>query len=106
MHLRGKAMRIEALMPGAAGKQPVINVPKYDFMWQTTYFLKDPLALPVGARLDCAAWFDNSTNNKFNPDPKTTVTWGDQSREEMHIGFVEVAFDAKVSADKVLAQAK
>ena len=102
MHLRGKAMRIEAALPGGA-PAPVIDVPRYDFMWQTTYFLRDPIALPVGARLDCAAWFDNSPNNKYNPDAKRAVPWGDMSWDEMHIGFVEVSFDASVNADKVLA---
>jgi hypothetical protein len=102
MHLRGKAMRIEAAMPGGS-PAPVIDVPRYDFMWQTTYFLREPLALPAGSRLDCAAWFDNSANNKFNPDANRAVPWGDQSWDEMHIGFVEVSFDAAVNADKVLA---
>ncbi len=104
MHLRGKAMRIEAAVAGGGSvTKPVIDVPRYDFMWQTTYFLRDPISLPAGSRLDCAAWFDNSPNNKYNPDPKLPISWGDQSRDEMHIGFVEVAFDARVDADKVLA---
>ena len=81
----------------------MIDVPKYDLMWQTTYFLRQPIALPVGARLDCAAWFDNSPNNKYNPDAKRAVPWGDMSWDEMHIGFVEVSFDAALNADKVLA---
>ncbi len=105
MHLRGKAMRIEAAVPGASAA-PVIDVPRYDFHWQTTYFLREPLHLPHGARLDCAAWFDNSPNNKYNPDPTRAVPWGDQSRDERHIGFVEVAFDASVNADKVIAPEK
>ncbi|MBM3793852.1 MAG: thiol-disulfide isomerase [Acidobacteria bacterium] len=101
MHLRGKAMKIEAVDP-AGRKAGVIDVPRYDFNWQTTYFLRDPLPLAPGARLDCAAWFDNSPNNKHNPDPRTAVKWGDQSRDEMHIGFVEIAFDARVDADRLL----
>lgn len=100
MHLRGKAMTLKAVLPGGK-EEPLIDVPRYDFNWQTTYFLRDPLALPVGSRIDCAAWFDNSPNNKFNPDPKRAVPWGDQSWDEMHIGFTEVAFDAKADADKV-----
>jgi len=102
MHLRGKAMRIEAVVPGGA-RTPVIDVPRYDFHWQTTYFLREPIRLPQGARLDCTAWFDNSANNKYNPDAKRAVPWGDQSWDEMHIGFVEVSFDARMNADKVLA---
>ena len=105
MHLRGKAMKIAATIPGGAALTPVIDVPRYDFHWQTTYFLREPIRLPQGARLDCTAWFDNSPNNKFNPDPSRAVPWGDQSWDEMHIGFVEVAFDARVNADRVVATA-
>ena len=107
MHLRGKAMRIQAAVAGGAAETaPVIDVPRYDFHWQTTYFLREPLDLPRGSRLDCAAWFDNSPNNKYNPDAKRAVPWGDQSWDEMHIGFVEVSFDAAVNADKLLAPEK
>jgi hypothetical protein len=104
MHLRGKAMRIEATLPGASAAEPVIDVPRYDFHWQTTYFLREPMLLPNGARLDCTAWFDNSPNNKYNPDAGRAVPWGDQSWDEMHIGFVEVAFDSRANADKLLKQ--
>jgi hypothetical protein len=55
--------------------------------------------LPKGARLECTAWFDNSANNKANPDPKEEVRWGDQSWEEMNVGFTEVAFDAGLDPD-------
>jgi len=105
MHLRGKAMEIRAVLPGGESID-VIRVPKYDFNWQTTYFLKDPVALPPGSRIDCFAWFDNSVNNRFNPDPKRAVPWGDQSWDEMHIGFTEIAFDAKLDAEKILAPEK
>ena len=101
MHLRGKAMRIEAVLPGSAAK-PVIDVPRYDFHWQTTYFLREPMALPEGSKLNCTAWFDNSPNNRYNPDATRAVPWGDQSWDEMHIGFVEVSFDARTNADKLM----
>ncbi len=105
MHLRGKAMRLRAVLPDGKA-EPLIDVPRYDFNWQTTYFLKQPLTVPAGGKIECFAWFDNSPNNKFNPDPKRPVSWGDQSYEEMHIGFTEVAFDAKIDADKILAVEK
>jgi hypothetical protein len=105
MHLRGKAMDIRAVTPDGRASS-VINVPRYDFMWQTTYFLKDPIALPAGSRIDCAAWFDNSPNNKWNPDATRAVPWGDQSWDEMHIGFTEVAFDAKLDAERIIKVAK
>jgi hypothetical protein len=98
MHLRGKAYRFEAVFPDGR-RETLLNVPRYDFNWQTTYFLKDPLDLPEGTRLECTAWFDNSPNNRFNPDPTKEVRWGDQSWEEMNIGFTEVAFDARVDPD-------
>lgn len=98
MHLRGKDFRIDATY--ADGRhETLLNVPRYDFRWQTTYFLRDPLALPAGTTLEVVAHFDNSANNPANPDPKQTVRWGDQSWEEMNIGFLEVAFPATANAE-------
>ena len=93
MHLRGKSYRIQALYPDGR-RESLIDVPRYDFNWQTTYFLKEPKRLPKGTVLECLAHFDNSPNNRFNPDPSQTVRWGDQSWEEMNIGFMEVVFPA------------
>lgn len=100
MHLRGKAYRIVANYPDGR-KENLIDVPRYDFNWQTTYFLAEPRQLPVGTTLECTAVFDNSPNNRFNPDPKQTVRWGDQSWEEMNIGFMEVTFPASADPDVV-----
>jgi len=87
MHLRGKAFEIEAVYPD--GKTEVLlNVPKYDFSWQTTYMLAEPKRLPAGTKLECRALFDNSADNPNNPNPKRIVFWGDQTWEEMMIGFV------------------
>lgn len=95
MHLRGKAYRIDL------DQTTVLNVPSYDFNWQTTYFLKQPIQLKKGAVLSCTAWFDNSPNNRFNPDPTKTITWGDQSWEEMNVGFMEIAIPATRDPDIV-----
>ncbi|HXU09674.1 MAG TPA: alkyl hydroperoxide reductase, partial [Blastocatellia bacterium] len=73
--------------------QVILSVPKYDFAWQTYYVLKEPLAAPKGTRLDCLAHFDNSEKNKFNPDPKKEVRWGDQTWEEMMIGWMSYTWD-------------
>jgi hypothetical protein len=97
MHLRGKAYKIELESP----KTTLLNVPAYDFNWQTTYFLKDPLPLKKGTVISCTAWFDNSPNNRFNPDPTKTITWGDQSWEEMNVGFMEIAIPATADPDIV-----
>lgn len=100
MHLRGKSYRISARYPDGRVEN-LIEVPKYDFNWQTTYFLAEPKKLPKGTVLECVAHFDNSPNNRFNPDPKQTVRWGDQSWEEMNIGFMEVVFPAGADPDVV-----
>ena len=65
----------------------LLSVPHYDFNWQITYELKTPKVLPKGTKLEVIAHFDNSTGNKFNPDPTKDVRWGDQTWEEMMIGF-------------------
>lgn len=86
MHLRGKAMEIRASFPG--GKADVLlSVPRYDFNWQTMYSLRESVLLPAGIKLESIAWFDNSGNNPHNPDPTKTVLWGEQTWDEMHIGF-------------------
>ncbi len=86
MHLRGKDFQYTAVFPDGRD-QVLLKVPRYDFNWQLTYELADPLTLPQGARIDCVAHFDNSPNNKYNPDPSVEVKWGDQTWEEMMIGW-------------------
>jgi copper type II ascorbate-dependent monooxygenase-like protein len=98
MHLRGKAYQMEAVYPDGR-REILIRVPRYDFRWQTTYFLSNPLQLPKGTTIECSAWYDNSPNNPNNPDPEKTIRWGDQSWDEMNVGFLEVAFDAGNSAE-------
>jgi hypothetical protein len=72
-------------------------VPKYDFYWQLDYKLAQPLKLPPGSRIECTAWYDNSPNNPANPDPKATVAWGEQSWEEMMIGFYDIVIPANAN---------
>jgi len=86
MHLRGKDFKYTVVYPDGRD-EVLLSVPRYDFNWQLAYELKDPLELPKGARIDCVAHFDNSANNKFNPDPTKEVKWGDQTWEEMMIGW-------------------
>ncbi|MGH7223595.1 MAG: alkyl hydroperoxide reductase, partial [Gemmataceae bacterium] len=73
----------------------LLRVPHYDFNWQSSYRLAKPLHLPAGSRIECTAHFDNSEDNPNNPDPKKTVRWGEQTWEEMMIGFVDYVFTAK-----------
>jgi hypothetical protein len=86
MHLRGKDFQYTIVYPDGRD-EVMLNVPKYDFNWQLSYELAKPLMLPKGTRIDCVAHFDNSANNKYNPDPTKEVKWGDQTWEEMMIGW-------------------
>jgi hypothetical protein len=86
MHLRGKDMTYTAIYPDGR-REVVLRVPKYDFGWQTDYWLAEPLSLPKGAKLHVSAHFDNSPANRANPDPSATVRWGDQTWEEMMVGY-------------------
>jgi hypothetical protein len=88
MHLRGKAFRYEATYPDGR-HEVLLDVPRYDFGWQTNYRLSEPKLMPRGTRMDCYAVFDNSPDNLNNPDPKVPVRFGDQTWEEMMIGFFE-----------------
>jgi hypothetical protein len=88
MHLRGKDFRYTVVYPDGK-KEVLLSVPKYDFDWQSNYTLKERLKLPAGTRLDCVAHFDNSSDNPNNPDPEKWVAWGEQTWEEMMIGFVD-----------------
>ncbi len=103
MHVRGKSMRVEAISSDGV-HDLLLDVPHYDFGWQTTYVLQDPLTLPAGTRLLSDAVFDNSRNNPFNPDAKATVHWGDQTTDEMHIAFLELAIDAKADPETLLKE--
>jgi hypothetical protein len=86
MHLRGKDMTYTATYPGGRS-EIVLRVPKFDFGWQTEYWFAKPLALPRGSTLHVTAHYDNSAANRLNPDPTATIRWGDQTWEEMMIGF-------------------
>ncbi len=99
MHLRGKSFEYEAIYPDGT-KQVLLSVPRYDFGWQATYYLAEPLRLPAGTRIECTAAFDNSAKNPNNPDPKVLVHWGEQTWEEMMIGFVDYAYLDAAEASK------
>jgi hypothetical protein len=94
MHLRGKDMTYTATYPDGR-KEILLRVPKYDFGWQTDYWLAEPLLLPKVTKVHVAAHFDNSPANRANPDPKATVRWGDQTWEEMMIGFFTYTVESK-----------
>src|SRR5262249_6016500 len=92
MHLRGKDFLYEAVTPDGQTRA-LLSVPRYDFNWQSVYRLAEPVPLPKGSRVHCVAHFDNSAKNLNNPDPTRTVTWGDQTWEEMMIGWMDFVHD-------------
>ncbi len=98
MHLRGKDFFIEAVFPDGK-KQALLRVPRYDFNWQNAYYLAEPLRLPKRAMLHCVAHYDNSSNNPNNPDPSRPVRWGDQTWQEMMIGWTDFAVERPPEKD-------
>jgi hypothetical protein len=97
MHLRGKDFEYKAIYP-TGESQILLNVPHYSFSWQSVYNPVDDIVMPKGTRIHCTAHFDNSANNPYNPDPTKEIKWGEQSWDEMMIGFFDVAIpvDMKV----------
>jgi peroxiredoxin len=94
MHLRGKDFTIQA-RSSDGNVETLLSVPRFNFAWQSVYRLDPPLPMPKGTRIECTAHFDNSKANANNPDPTRPVYWGDQTWEEMMIGWIDFAFDRK-----------
>jgi mono/diheme cytochrome c family protein len=92
MHLRGKAFEYDRILDNGQ-IEPLLRVSKYNFHWQLSYRLAEPIPLKKGTRLSITGWFDNSANNPDNPDPSEEVRWGEQSWQEMMVGFFDVAVD-------------
>lgn len=90
MHVRGKSFRFEAIWPDDR-REVLLDIPNYDFNWQNSYQLATPIDIPEGFAVKCIAHYDNSEQNLVNPDPNAVVRWGDQTWNEMMIGFFEVA---------------
>lgn len=97
MHLRGKSFRYEAHYPDGT-KEILLDVPRYDFAWQQTYALKEPKRLPAGTKIHCIAHYDNSAENVANPNPDRIVHWGEQTWDEMLMGFMDTT-DPEPSAE-------
>jgi hypothetical protein len=109
MHLRGKRFEYNLVRHTAAqrsrGDEP-LGAPKsqietllrvnYHFHWQMSYRLAEPRPLTAGTELQAVAWYDNSSNNPHNPDPTAAVRWGEQTYDEMMIGFFDVAVAASL----------
>ncbi len=91
MHLRGKSYAFRFTYPDGR-VETVFDVPNYDFNWQRSYILSEPLRVPKGTQVEFIGTYDNSTRNKFNPDPTKTIRWGEKTTDEMMQGrlFYEV----------------
>jgi hypothetical protein len=95
MHGRGKDFLYRVVYPNGE-RRVLLSVPRYDWHWQNWYTLEEPILLPKGAKIECTAHFDNSANNPDNADPAKEVLWGEQSWDEMMVGFFNLVFDAKM----------
>jgi hypothetical protein len=91
-HLRGKSWEYRLTYPDGR-EEVVLSVPQYDFNWQTYYQFAKPLAVPKGSKMLAIAHYDNSANNKANPDPTAEVRWGDQTWEEMQYSGITYTLD-------------
>lgn len=107
MHVRGKSFRYE-LQTADGRRETVLDVPRYDFNWQTSYQLAEPLNVPAGGSMHVVAHYDNSENNLNNPNPKATVRWGEQTWDEMLIGYFDIAVprDAFEASRKTASESK
>ena len=90
MHVRGKSFRYTAVYPDGRS-EILLDIPRYDFNWQNGYKFPEPKLMPAGTKLECVAHFDNSEGNFSNPDPSKHVRWGDQTWDEMMIGYFDMA---------------
>ena len=95
MHLRGASFEYNIVEPDGR-RRTLLRVSPYNFYWQLSYRLAQPSPVKAGTKIECVAYFDNSRNNANNPDPDEAVRFGPQSREEMMIGFFDVAVDPRI----------
>src|SRR6185437_13170995 len=98
MHLRGKKFEYNIVHPDGS-RESLLRV-NYDFYWQLSYRLAEPRLLKAGTMLQAIAWYDNSRNNPHNPDPNAAVQWGDQTYNEMMVGFFDVAVPASMDKQR------
>lgn len=94
MHYRGKAFDYVAVYPDGR-RDMLLSVPRYQFDWQVYYYPEKPIHLPAGTRIECLAHMDNSDKNLLNPDPAETVRFGEQTYEEMMIGWIDYTVDSE-----------
>jgi len=103
MHLRGKDFEVRLISP--AGETKTIFKAKWDFNWQLGFDLAAPIAIPKGTRIVAIAHYDNSANNKYNPDPTKTIWWGQQNWDEMQNCFMGFLVDPQIKDPRTLFKA-
>jgi hypothetical protein len=103
MHLRGKDYEVRLMFPN--GKTETIFKAKWDFNWQVGYDLEKPIDIPKGTRIVGIAHYDNSPNNKFNPDPTKAIVWGNQNWDEMQNCFMGFLVSPTIPNPKTLFKA-
>jgi hypothetical protein len=105
MHLRGKAMLLEAILPNGT-RRTLSYVDHFNFNWMTNYIYADDAApvLPKGTIIHVVAWHDNTANNPNNPDPNQWVGWGDRTVDEMAHAWVNVTYISDADYQQWLAQ--
>jgi len=103
MHLRGKDYEVRLIYP--SGKMETIFKAPWDFNWQLGYDLEKPIPIPKGTRIVGIAHYDNSANNKWNPDPAKLVIWGNQNWEEMQNCFMSFLVDPNLKNPRTLFKA-
>jgi hypothetical protein len=101
MHGRGKDFVYKLVYP-TGESQTILSVPRYNWHWQNWYTLQQPIVLPKGTKIECTAHFDNSPNNPDNANPTRAVPWGEQSWDEMMVGFFNLVFPADTPVEKIL----
>jgi hypothetical protein len=99
LHLRGKDYELRLIYP--TGETETVFKGQWNFDWQIGYQLAKPILLPKGTRILTIAHYDNSINNKYNPDPNKVVLWGDQNWDEMQSGFLGLVFDVNADVNQV-----
>jgi hypothetical protein len=102
MHVRGKDFEMRLVYP--TGETQTILKGDWNFEWQMGYEFAKPIVMPKGTRIVEIMHFDNSANNRFNPDPEAKVLWGPQNWDEMSNVFIGVTFDAKVNPETVFTK--
>jgi len=94
LHLRGKSMRYTLTLPDGR-EEVLLDVPKYDFNWQTYYELVAPKKIPAGSKVTVVTLFDNSPKNPYNPAPDKEVFWSEQSWDEMYAPQARITVDGR-----------